>query len=86
MLFKKYYELLTVSGQLNQTFNLSKYNHNQKWKRKKTNTKFIIIIVSLVLLRLSMVLYKYIHSLSHEGTDAQIEKNMNLLYLEFLVM
>jgi membrane fusion protein (multidrug efflux system) len=31
-------------------------------------------------------LYKYIHSLSHEGTDAQIEKNMNLLYLEFLVM
>jgi hypothetical protein len=32
---QKIYELLTVSGQLNQTFNLSKYNHNQKWKRKK---------------------------------------------------
>jgi hypothetical protein len=25
----------TVSGQLNQTFNLSKYNHNQNGKEKK---------------------------------------------------
>ena len=47
-------------------------------EKKKTNTKFIIIIVSLVLLGIIYGSYKYIHSLSHEGTDdAQIEKNMN---------
>ncbi|MGO4821256.1 MULTISPECIES: HlyD family secretion protein [unclassified Flavobacterium] len=47
-------------------------------EKKKTNTKFIIIIVSLVLLGVTYGSYKYIHSLSHEGTDdAQIEKNMN---------
>jgi len=47
-------------------------------EKKKTNTKFIIIIVSLVLLGVIYGSYKYIHSLSHEGTDdAQIEKNMN---------
>lgn len=46
--------------------------------KKKTNTKFIIIIASLVLLGFAYGSYKYIHSLSHEGTDdAQIEKNMN---------
>ena len=46
--------------------------------KKKTNTKFIIIISSLVLLGVTYGTYKYIHSLSHEGTDdAQIEKNMN---------
>lgn len=46
--------------------------------KKKTNTKFIIIISSLVLLGVIYGSYKYIHSLSHEGTDdAQIEKNMN---------
>lgn len=46
--------------------------------KKKTNTKFIIIITSLVLLGVIYGTYKYIHSLSHEGTDdAQIEKNMN---------
>jgi hypothetical protein len=33
MLFKKY-ELLTVSGQLNQTFNLSKYNQHYDGKEK----------------------------------------------------
>jgi membrane fusion protein (multidrug efflux system) len=47
-------------------------------EKKKTNTKFIIIIVSLVLLGTIYGSYKYIHSLAHEGTDdAQIEKNMN---------
>jgi membrane fusion protein (multidrug efflux system) len=46
--------------------------------QKKTNTKFIIIISSLVLLGATYGTYKYIHSLSHEGTDdAEIEKNMN---------
>ncbi|WP_339920313.1 HlyD family secretion protein [uncultured Flavobacterium sp.] len=46
--------------------------------KKKTNTKFIIIITSLVLLGVIYGTYKYVHSLSHEGTDdAQIEKNMN---------
>jgi len=46
--------------------------------KKKTNTKFIIIITSLVLLGVTYGTYKYVHSLSHEGTDdAQIEKNMN---------
>jgi hypothetical protein len=37
MWFKKYYELLSISGQLNQTFNLSKYNQNQNGK--ETNKK-----------------------------------------------
>ncbi|WP_367754118.1 HlyD family secretion protein [Flavobacterium sp. WC2421] len=47
-------------------------------EKKKSNPKFIIIIASLVLLGLAYGTYKYIHSLSHEGTDdAQIEKNMN---------
>jgi membrane fusion protein (multidrug efflux system) len=43
--------------------------------KKKTNTKFIIIISSLVLLGVTLWNI-YIHSLlSHEGTDdAQIEK------------
>ncbi|MEZ7498757.1 HlyD family secretion protein [Flavobacterium sp. Arc3] len=47
-------------------------------EKKKTNTKFIIIITSLVLIGVIYGSYKYIHSLSHETTDdAQIEKNMN---------
>lgn len=47
-------------------------------EKKKSNPKFIIIITSLVLLGLAYGTYKYMHSLSHEGTDdAQIEKNMN---------
>ena len=46
--------------------------------KNKTNTKFIIILVALVLLGGTYGTYKYIHSLSHEETDdAQIEKNMN---------
>jgi membrane fusion protein (multidrug efflux system) len=47
-------------------------------EKKKTNTKFIIILVVLVVLGGTYGTYKYIHSLSHEQTDdAQIEKNMN---------
>jgi membrane fusion protein (multidrug efflux system) len=52
--------------------------------KKKTNTKFIIIISSLVLLGVTYGTYKYIHSLSHEGTDdAQIEKTWTQLYQEY---
>lgn len=47
-------------------------------EKKKTNKKFIVIIGSLILLGVIYGSYKYIHSLSHEGTDdAQIEKYMN---------
>ena len=47
-------------------------------QKKKSNTKFIIILVVLVVLGGSYGSYKYIHSLTHEHTDdAQIEKNMN---------
>ena len=47
-------------------------------EKKKTNTKFIIILVALVVLGGTYGTYKYIHSQSHEETDdAQIEKNMN---------
>ena len=47
-------------------------------EKKKTNTKFIIILVALVVLGGTYGTFKYMHSLSHEETDdAQIEKNMN---------
>jgi membrane fusion protein (multidrug efflux system) len=47
-------------------------------EKKKTNTKFIIILVVLVVLGGTYGVYKYMHSLVHEETDdAQIEKNMN---------
>ncbi|MFV8325372.1 HlyD family secretion protein [Flavobacterium sp. ZS1P14] len=47
-------------------------------EKKKTNTKFIIILVALIVLGGTYGTYKYMHSLSHEETDdAQIEKNMN---------
>jgi membrane fusion protein (multidrug efflux system) len=47
-------------------------------EKKKTNTKFIIILVALIVIGGTYGTYKYIHSLSHEETDdAQIEKNMN---------
>lgn len=75
---QKYYELLSVTRQLNQTFNLSKNITETKMTKKKTNIKFIVIIASLLLLGFTYGTYKYIYSLSHEGTDdAQIEKNMN---------
>ncbi|WP_435138636.1 HlyD family secretion protein [Formosa sp. A9] len=46
-------------------------------QKKKTNTKFIIIIAVLVGIGLVYGTYKFIHSLSHEETDdAQIEANM----------
>ncbi|MCV9930116.1 HlyD family secretion protein [Flavobacterium sp. LS1R49] len=47
-------------------------------EKKKTNTKFIIILVLLVVVGGSYGIYKYMHSLAHEETDdAQIEKKMN---------
>lgn len=47
-------------------------------EKKKSNTKFIIILSFLVVFGGSYGVYKYMHSLSHEQTDdAQIEKNMN---------
>ncbi|MEC5166405.1 membrane fusion protein (multidrug efflux system) [Flavobacterium sp. PL11] len=47
-------------------------------EKKKTNKKFIIILVALVILGGTYGTYKYLHSQSHEETDdAQIEKNMN---------
>lgn len=45
---------------------------------KKTNKKFILIFAVLIIIGTIYGIYKYVHSLSHEGTDdAQIEKNMN---------
>jgi membrane fusion protein (multidrug efflux system) len=47
-------------------------------EKKKTNTKFTIILVALVVLGGTYGIYKYMHSLAHEETDdAQIEKKMN---------
>ncbi|MBK0369858.1 HlyD family secretion protein [Flavobacterium agrisoli] len=47
-------------------------------EKKKSNTKFIIVLVLLVVLGGTYGTYKYLHSLAHEETDdAQIEKNMN---------
>ena len=47
-------------------------------ENKKTNKKFILIFSVLIILGTTYGVYKYVHSLSHEGTDdAQIEKNMN---------
>ncbi|WP_264563711.1 HlyD family secretion protein [Flavobacterium sp. N3904] len=47
-------------------------------EKKKTNAKFIIILLVLILAGGTYGISKYIHSLGHEETDdAQIEKNMN---------
>ncbi|CAM2766562.1 membrane fusion protein, multidrug efflux system [Flavobacterium succinicans] len=47
-------------------------------EQKKTNIKFLIITVSLLVLGSIYGIYKYNHSQSHEETDdAQIEKNMS---------
>ena len=47
-------------------------------EKKKTNAKFIIILLVLVLAGGTYGISKYIHSQGHEETDdAQIEKNMN---------
>jgi membrane fusion protein (multidrug efflux system) len=46
--------------------------------KKKTNKKFILIFGVLLILGGTYGIYKYVHSLSHEGTDdAQVEKNMS---------
>jgi len=47
-------------------------------EQKKTNIKFLIITVSLLVLGSIYGIYKYNHAQSHEETDdAQIEKNMS---------
>ena len=47
-------------------------------EKKKTNKKFLVILIALVAIGLAYGGYKYIHSLAHETTeDAQIQKNMN---------
>jgi membrane fusion protein (multidrug efflux system) len=47
-------------------------------EKKKTNAKFIIILLVLILAGGTYGISKYIHSQAHEETDdAQIEKNMN---------
>jgi membrane fusion protein, multidrug efflux system len=47
-------------------------------EKKKTNKKFLLIFAVLILAGGTYGIYKYVHSLGHEGTDdAQIEKNMN---------
>ncbi|QKJ64338.1 HlyD family secretion protein [Flavobacterium sp. M31R6] len=47
-------------------------------EKKKTNAKFIIILLVLVLSGGTYGITKYLHSQGHEETDdAQIEKNMN---------
>lgn len=47
-------------------------------EKKKTNTKFIIILAVLILVGGTYGISKYLHSQGHEETDdAQIEKNMN---------
>ncbi len=46
-------------------------------EKKKTNIKFLIITISLLVLGSIYGIYKYNHAQSHEETDdAQIEKNM----------
>jgi membrane fusion protein (multidrug efflux system) len=47
-------------------------------EKKRTNTKFIIIFATLIILGGTYGGYKYFHSLTHETTDdAQIEKKIN---------
>lgn len=47
-------------------------------EKKKTNKKFTLILIVIVVLGLCYGGYKYIHSLAHETTDdAQIQQNMN---------
>lgn len=47
-------------------------------EKKPTNKKFILIFAVLIIAGGTYGIYKYVHSLAHEGTDdAQIEKNMN---------
>ena len=47
-------------------------------EKKKTNKKFLVILIALVLVGGTYGGYKYIHGQAHETTDdAQVEKNMN---------
>jgi membrane fusion protein (multidrug efflux system) len=51
-------------------------------EKKQTNKKFIIIIGILLLTGITYGTYKYVHSLSHEGTDDAGRKKMILLFQE----
>lgn len=47
-------------------------------EKKKTNKKFLVILIALVVLGGGYGIYSYIQSQAHETTDdAQVEKNMN---------
>jgi len=47
-------------------------------EKKKTNKKFLIILIVLVAVGATYGTYKYLHSLAHETTDdAQVERNMS---------
>lgn len=47
-------------------------------EKKKTNKKFLVILIALVVLGGAYGTYKYLHAQAHEETDdAQVEKNMN---------
>jgi membrane fusion protein (multidrug efflux system) len=47
-------------------------------EKKKTNKKFLFILIALVVIGAVYGTYKYMHSLAHETTDdAQVEKNMS---------
>ncbi|WP_159800869.1 HlyD family secretion protein [Flavobacterium sp. MK4S-17] len=47
-------------------------------EKKKTNKKFLFILITLVVIGAVYGTYKYMHSLAHETTDdAQVEKNMS---------
>ncbi|RZJ34451.1 MAG: HlyD family secretion protein [Flavobacterium sp.] len=47
-------------------------------KKKKTNKKFLTVLIVLLVVGGTYGIYKYVHSLSHESTDdAQVEKNMS---------
>lgn len=47
-------------------------------EKKKTNKKFIVILMVFILVGTTYGISKYLHAQSHEETDdAQIEKNMN---------
>ncbi|MFP9099037.1 HlyD family secretion protein [Flavobacterium sp. RHBU_24] len=47
-------------------------------EKKKTNKKFLVILIALVVLGGGYGTYKYIHAQAHETTDdAQVDKNMN---------
>src|SRR6478752_1719934 len=78
MLFKDITNYFRLPVNYHKPSIFQKYNHTKIMEKKKTNTKFIIILAVLVLVGGTYGTTKYIHSQGHEETDdAQIEKNMN---------